>query len=567
MLRRFLSPILIASVAFAGTVSSHVSASTADQGRSTYIVVFKNGANARSEAAQLRAQGYQVRFTYEHVFPGVAVDLPATAARALENNPRVELVEADAVVTKSTTQTGVTSWGIDRIDETTRLLNKSYTYPDSAGQGVTAYIVDTGIRADHVEFTGRWKQGMTAISDGRGTNDCDGHGTHVAGTVAGSSYGVAKKAWVVPVRVLDCNGSGSWTGVISGLDWIAANATKPAVANMSLGGGISTSVDSAVANLSSKGVTVVVAAGNSTADACNTSPARTPAAVTVGATTSTDAQASYSNFGPCLDIYAPGSSITSSWYSSTTATAVLSGTSMASPHVAGAAALVLGQNSTLTPSQVVAKLLTDSTPGLITSIGSGSPNNLLYVKTPPPVPDVTITTTSLPSATQGTSYTASLSATGGDGVSYSWSASGLPSGLALSGATISGIPTTFGSFTIGLTVTSGGRTASTTLGLSVAQSTVLPVPGSFSKVSPSNGATKISRTPRLTWTTSTNATSYDVCISTTSVCSSWINVGSTTTYTSPLLSGNTTYYWQVRAVNPSGTVTASNGTWSFRTTR
>jgi subtilisin family serine protease len=220
--------------------------------------------------------------------------------------------------------------------------------------------------------------GYTAINDGRGTSDCNGHGTHVAGTVGGTTWGVAKNTRLVAVRVLDCRGSGTTSGVIAGVDWVTANHVKPAVANMSLGGGTSSTLDAAVNNAVAAGVTMVVAAGNSNVDACTASPARAASAITVGATTNTDARASYSNFGSCLDIFAPGSSITSAWYTSNTSTSTISGTSMAAPHVAGAAALYLQGNPTASPSAVTSAIIGDATTGKVTSAGSGSPNRLLY---------------------------------------------------------------------------------------------------------------------------------------------------------------------------------------------
>jgi subtilisin family serine protease len=356
--------------------------------RVSVIVRLVDGANPDVEAAAAARSGASVAFVYRNVFPGFAAELPARAVAALARNPRVAFVERDGVVTTSTTSTAGTqtsaTWGLDRIDQRARPLNGTFSYPSTA-PGVRAYIVDTGVRASHVDFGGRVLPGYTAISDGRGTNDCDGHGTHVAGTVAGATWGVAKAAAIVPVRVLDCNGSGTWTGVIAGLDWIAQNhpTGTPGVANLSLGGGANRSVDDAVNRLSAAGVTVVVAAGNSNADACNTSPARAASAVTVGSTTSSDARSSFSNFGTCVDLFAPGSSITSAWYTSNTATAILSGTSMAAPHVAGAAALLLHASPGLTPAQVSAALTTDATTGVITSVGTGSPNRLLFVDSTP----------------------------------------------------------------------------------------------------------------------------------------------------------------------------------------
>jgi subtilisin family serine protease len=310
----------------------------------------------------------------------MAVELPAAAVEALARNPRVARIEPDGIATKSATQSGAT-WGLDRIDQASLPLNGSYTYPDSAGAGVHAYILDTGILTGHTEFGSRLKPGHSVIKDRRGTTDCDGHGTHVAGTVGGSTWGVAKQAWLVPVRVLDCRGSGTWSGIIAGLDWVRANHVKPAVANMSLGGGAISSVDAAVANLVSAGVTVVVAAGNSNLNACNYSPARAATAITVGATASNDARAGYSNFGTCLDIFAPGSGITSAWFRSTTSTNTISGTSMASPHVAGVAALLLGANTSWTPAQVASALTGRALTATVGNPGPGSPNLLLNLGT------------------------------------------------------------------------------------------------------------------------------------------------------------------------------------------
>lgn len=352
--------------------------------RSTYIVTFVDGTDARAEAARMRAQNFSVSFVYEHVFPGMAVELPAGAAEALARNPRVARIEPDGIATISAdvTQTGAT-WGLDRIDQQLLPLDSKFTYPTSPGSGVRAYILDTGILSTHQEFTGRIGPGQSYISDGRGTEDCNGHGTHVAGTVGGTRWGVAKAATLVAVRVLNCSGSGSWSGIIAGLDWVRGDVGSPkrwpAVVNMSLGGGASSSIDTAVTNVVNAGITVVVAAGNSNRNACNFSPARAPAAVTVGATTSSDYRASYSNYGSCLDIFAPGSSITSAWYTGTNATNTISGTSMASPHVAGVVAVLLGQTPTMTTAEVAQTLATTATLNRVLSAGKNSPNLLLYI--------------------------------------------------------------------------------------------------------------------------------------------------------------------------------------------
>lgn len=333
---------------------------------------------AAASASMMRGLRGEVHFTYETLFKGFAVTLPGQALNAIQRNPLVASIEQDGVVTKiATTQTGAT-WGLDRIDARSG-LDDTYTYGVN-GAGVDVYILDTGILSSHVDFGGRVRNGFTAVDDNVGTEDCDGHGTHVAGTVGGAQWGVAKGVNLVPVRVLDCSGSGTWAGVIAGMDWVAANASGPSVANMSLGGGQSSSIDAAVANMHNSGVTVVVAAGNSTADACGSSPAAAPEAITVGATTSSDAPASYSNYGECVDIFAPGSGITSAWYTSPTATNTISGTSMASPHTAGAAALWLQTDPTLTPSQVATALTGSATEGAIEECtretGGGKPRTV-----------------------------------------------------------------------------------------------------------------------------------------------------------------------------------------------
>jgi serine protease len=316
-----------------------------------------------------------------------------TDALALASDPKVKYVEENGRVWASATQTGAT-WGLDRIDQTDRPLNQTYTY-NNDGDGVTAYIIDTGIRVGHTNFGGRARAGHDAIGDGQNSNDCNGHGTHVAGTVGSATYGVAKAVDLVAVRVLDCQGSGTDAGVIAGVNWVKTNAATlsgPAVANMSLGGGASTSLDNAVKQAIAAGITFALAAGNENQNACNTSPSRVPEAITVGSTTSSDARSSFSNYGTCVDIFAPGSSITSTWNTSNSATSTISGTSMASPHVAGAAALVLAANPSFSPQQVRDALVNNASSNKVTNPGSGSPNKLLNVSfvgggNPDPDPD------------------------------------------------------------------------------------------------------------------------------------------------------------------------------------
>ncbi|MFM8773509.1 MAG: S8 family serine peptidase, partial [Actinomycetota bacterium] len=269
------------------------------------IIVFAPGVGAAQGGSIVRGAGGQITGRVSTVFTGAYAKVPDKAIPGLSRNPNVRIIERDGVVQAIATQTPAT-WGLDRVDQRLLPLDGSYTYDDTAGMGVSAYIVDTGVRADHTEVAGRVVAGYTAIADGQGTNDCNGHGTHVAGTVAGTTWGLAKSATIVPVRVLGCTGSGTWSGVIAGLDWVAQNhaAGQPAVANLSLGGGASASVDTAIQGAIDDGVTVVVAAGNSNADACNYSPARVPSALTVGAVDNTDTRAGFSNWGTCVDLFA-----------------------------------------------------------------------------------------------------------------------------------------------------------------------------------------------------------------------------------------------------------------------
>jgi subtilisin family serine protease len=328
--------------------------------------------------------------SFDRALRGFVARADDRALARLLSDPNIAYVEEDGYVSINATQTGAT-WGIDRIDQRDLPLNQTYNY-DTTASGVHAYIIDTGVLLSHSQFTGRIGNGFDAVTSGGNANDCQGHGTHVAGTVGGTTYGVAKGVTIHPVRVLGCNGSGTNSGVIAGMDWVSANHIKPAVANMSLGGGASQATDDAVQRMVNAGVTVVVAAGNSNDNACNYSPARAVNAITVGSTTSTDARSSFSSFGTCLDIFAPGSSVLSAGISSSTATATLSGTSMASPHVAGVAALFLASNPTATPAQVTSAIINASTPNKVTNPGAGSPNRLLYSffgTTPPPPPPPT----------------------------------------------------------------------------------------------------------------------------------------------------------------------------------
>ncbi len=379
--------------------------------RGDYIVVFEPGTaakntadKAKNESARSPENQLQVKKIFTNVFPGMVVRASVRQIEALEKNPNVRFVEPDGIATSTATQTPA-PWGLDRIDQTALPMDGSFTY-EQAGSNVDVYVIDTGIRVDQVDFAGRIGSGFSSIADGRGVSDCNGHGTHVAGTSAGTIYGVAKAANVIPIRVLDCNGSGTWSGVISGLDWLAGHHAvgRPAVANMSLGGGASLSVDAAVNSVIQDGVSVVVAAGNSAADACQSSPARVAAAITVAASDNSDSQASFSNYGSCVDVYAPGVGITSAWISSATSSAVLSGTSMASPHVAGVVAQILSANLAVTPADVALAVIATATFGAIKGVAGSTPNLLVRavssLSSPPeqPTPDPEEPTTD-PSAT------------------------------------------------------------------------------------------------------------------------------------------------------------------------
>jgi subtilisin family serine protease len=364
-----------------GTV---IGAGSADAVKGSYIVTLKKNSGFSAASTQgkglISEYGGSVTKTFKSALKGYTVSLSAAEARQLAADPAVASVEQNKTVRADATQSNA-PWGLDRIDQTSLPLSGTYTYPDTAGSGVTAYVIDTGVRITHSEITGHAVNGYDAVDGDSTAQDGNGHGTHVATTIAGKTYGVAKKAKIVAVRVLDNNGSGTTAGVIAGIDWVTSNhaAGAPAVANMSLGGGASTSLDNAVKNSIADGVSYAVAAGNEGVNASSSSPARVPAAITVGATSNTDAKASWSNYGSILDIFAPGVSITAGWNTSDTATNTISGTSMATPHVAGAAAVYLAGHTSATPAQVSTALVNGSTSGKVTSPGTGSPNRLLKI--------------------------------------------------------------------------------------------------------------------------------------------------------------------------------------------
>ena len=336
----------------------------------SYIVVLKPGA---AGAGLAQRYGAQVTDDYDTAVRGFAARMTTTRARRLAADPAVSYVEQDATVAPA--GTGPT-WGLDRIDQRELPLSRTYAGPSAAG--VTAYVLDTGVRITHQEFGGRATNGYDFVDKDNVAQDCNGHGTHVAGTIGGATRGVAKDVKLVAVRVLGCNGSGSYANIIAGIDWVTKHAHGPSVANMSLGGTVSKALDDAVNRSIAAGVTYAVAAGNDHKDACRQSPADDPAAITVGATDSTDRRASFSNYGSCLDLFAPGVRIESASNRSNTATMIMNGTSMASPHVAGAAALVLGVHPDWTPAQVRDGLVAQATPGTVTSAGNRSPAKELY---------------------------------------------------------------------------------------------------------------------------------------------------------------------------------------------
>nr|WP_318010905.1 S8 family peptidase [Deinococcus multiflagellatus] len=349
-----------------------------------YIVVFKDGAasdltaqdaSGLIQSLNLDPQGVSVQHVYGAALSGFAAKLNPENLQKLQADPRVKYIEQDGVMHATATQTGAT-WGLDRIDQRNLPLNGTYVY-NATASGVRAYIIDTGINTAHTNFGGRAIWGTNTTGDGN-NSDCQGHGTHVAGTVGSATYGVAKGVTLVAVKVLNCQGSGSNSGVIAGVNWAVTNkGSAAAVANMSLGGGFSQAVNDAVNNAASRNLVMVVAAGNENQNACNVSPASAANAITVGSTTNTDARSSFSNYGTCVDIFAPGSNITSTWIGSTSATNTISGTSMATPHVTGAAALKLAAGNSST-SAVTSALVSSATTGKVTGAGTGSPNRLLY---------------------------------------------------------------------------------------------------------------------------------------------------------------------------------------------
>ncbi len=437
----------------------------------SYIVVFRdNVQDVDGTSDDIAAtSGGKVNYKYKSALKGIAINLSAAQAAALASDPRVAYVEQDQTMTISTVQSGAT-WGIDRIDQRSLPLSGTYVY-NADGTGVTVYIIDTGINFTHTEYAGRASTGIDEVTAGGTATDCNGHGSHVSGTVGGTTYGVAKNVKLVAVRVLDCNGSGSTSGVIAGIDWVTANRVLPAAANMSLGGGFSSTLNAAVDRSTAAGVTYAIAAGNSSADACNSSPSSASTSITVGATDISDAFASFSNFGSCVHILGPGVNITSAWIGSNTATNTISGTSMATPHVAGTAALYLQVNPSATPSAVRSALTSNATPNVISGVPAATPNLLLYsgfiaAGPQPPVANFTYSCSLLSCNFDASSSTAQATAT------YSWTFGDATSGT---GKTTSHTYAASGSYSVALTVTDANGTSTKTQTVTVSNTPAPPV--------------------------------------------------------------------------------------------
>ena len=532
-----------------------------------YIVTLKDDVAPRTFATAEAATGSQILSVYTAAINGFAAVLDASALERLAKDPSVESIEQDRIVVLQGDQVDP-PWGLDRVDQRSGTRNSRYSYTNT-GAGVTAYVIDTGILASHIDFGGRVGAGYTVYDDGRGTTDCNRHGTHVAGTIGGSTYGIAKAVSLIPIRVLSCSGSGSISGVIAGINWAINDhaSDTPAVANMSLGGSYSVALNSAVANATADGIVFAVAAGNNNRLACSYSPASEPTAITVGAIGGSDDRASFTNYGSCLDLFAPGVSIMSATITSSSASRMLSGTSMASPHVAGAAALLLQSDPTATPAQIAALIVNSATPDVITGLAAGSPNLVLYtgaafVSPNPVAPSVPISLTAVGGVTQASlSWNAPTQSGGADVTDYvieyssnsgsTWTvfADGVSTSTT---ATVTGLTngTTY-QFRVKAVSSGGTSEASSTA------SAIVGVPSAPTSLS----ATPLGLSIRLSWTAPTQnggsaITDYVAQFSadsgaTWSTFSDSISTSTTTTVTG--LTNGLTYQLRVSAVNSVGT--------------
>ncbi len=473
MRSRMLTALSVPALAGALALSATPAQAQTDAGESsTWVVQLAPSAAPVASVVQTLVSRYggTVRFTYTTALRGYAVTLTDTAARRLAADPLVAEISPDQVVRVAGTQSGA-QYDLDRIDQRSG-LSGSYSY-GATGAGVHAYDIDTGITVGHTDFGGRASIGYDSVADGQNGVDCNGHGTHTAGSIGGTVHGVAKDISIVGVRVLDCGGSGSSSGIVAGVDWVAANAIKPAVANMSLGSALGTdsAIDAAVNGLINSGVTVAVAAGNGygnglyAQNACNTSPANVPNALTVSATDNTDTKPVWANIGTCVDLFAPGVGVVSDWYTSNTATMSEDGTSMSAPHVAGAAALYLQQAPSSTPAQVASFLLSQATTGAVKSPGSGTPNKLLYIGgiTGGGTPGNVAPTASFTSSVSGATATLTDTSTDSDGAiaSRAWN---FGDGTTGTGTPVSHTYTASGTYTVSLTVTDNGGATGTKTG-------------------------------------------------------------------------------------------------------
>lgn len=548
----------------------------------SYIVVFKPTVVDVDQAIDdlSAAQSITASFRYRHALKGFAARMSAATVAALRNDPRIDYIEQDQVAHAVGSQTNPPSWGLDRVDQHARPLDQTYNY-NQTGTGVDAYIIDTGIRFTHVDFGGRAVTGIDAITPGGTASDGNGHGTHVAGTTGGASYGIAKNVRLIAVRVLDNSGSGTYAQVIAGIDWVTGDhTTTPAVANMSLSGSASSSLDTAVQNSIADGVTYCVAAGNNGTNASYYSPARVAAAITVGATDSSDRWASFSNYGSVLDILAPGVSITSAWNTSDTATNTISGTSMATPHVTGAAALYLEANPGATPAQVRDGLVAIGTSGVISGVPSGTVNLLLYTligSTPPDEPPAPPTLSSPANGATGVSTSPTLVWNASSGAASYGVQVATDSGFSSLVVDRSGLTTTSTNVT-GLTAnvtyywrvnaTNSAGTSDWSAIWSFTTSAGSP-PAAPTLIAPANGSSNVSRTPTLRWNAPQGATSYRVQVSRNSTFTQLVYNQSgitTTSVTLPTLGSRTRYYWRVNASNAYGT-SGWSSVWNFRTQR